>query len=97
MSNSIATLYHRMGFELPYSVWRRKGESDQLEEMMNPTKMDPLNLKSVRGEAIQTFFEDTEQKVQFTYADDYCIFLIFTEKRKVSENDLALLFDFFYK
>lgn len=97
MSNSIAALYRRMGFNLPYSVWRRKGESDQLEEVMNPAKMDPPNLRNVRGEDIQTFSEGDEQKVQFTYADDYRVFLVFTENRKVGEDDLALLFDFFYK
>lgn len=97
MNNSIATLYNRMGFKLPYSVWRKTGESSTLEAIVNRSEMTPPAMENMRGKPIQTFQENDEQKVQFTYADDYRVFLVFTENRVVGEDELAVLFDFFYK
>ncbi|MGE6368728.1 helix-turn-helix domain-containing protein [Planococcus kocurii] len=97
MDNSIATLYNRMGFKLPYSVWRKTGESSTLEAIVNRSEMTPPAMENMRGTPIHTFQENDEQKVQFTYADDYRVFLVFTENRVVGEDELAVLFDFFYK
>ncbi|MDJ0331557.1 helix-turn-helix domain-containing protein [Planococcus sp. S3-L1] len=97
MDNSIATLYNRMGFKLPYSVWKKTGESSTLEAIVNKSEMKPPAMENMRGTPIHTFQENDEQKVQFTYADDYHVFLVFTENRVVGEDELAVLFDFFYK
>lgn len=97
MTNSIETLYNRLRFRLPYSVWRRQAESDEAEELLNPANMKPPTVKNMPSDAIHTVQEEGHQTVQFTYAEDYRIYLVFAENQAVSKEELSVLFDFFYK
>ena len=94
---SIAMLFEKMGFQSTYAIWRGLGEPIQVETIINPLKMTEPSTRNLRGDAVQTFQHDGGTTIQFTYAEDYWVVIELTDTRALHEDELTVLFDFFYK
>lgn len=95
--NSIQTLFKQLGYEPSYSVWVIKGELAIAKMILNPIEMEPPAINKETGERIQIVQDEERWVVYLTYDEDYQVVLIFSEDSLLSEDNLEVLFDFFYK
>ncbi len=94
---TIKWLLERMGLTEKYAVWEIRGGLHNCSPVVNDWGMEPPELESLRGNQTGISCSALHNTVHFTYAEDYGVLLVCTASNGLTDEELAVLYDFFYK